>query len=377
MKKIAFNTPLRNNKYFTNVKNFLNSKESLHGPGKNIFKIKKELKNKFGFKNLYLTNSCTAAIEMAALALNLNKDDEVLMPSYTFVTTGSSFARTGCKIKYIDISNENLMPTFSEIKKKTNKNTKAIVIVHYQGFSVDYLDKLQAFCKKKKIFLIEDAAQALGSYFKNKPLGSFGDFGCFSFHHTKNLHAGIGGLLSVNNSKFKKKISFIFDKGTDRSLVITNKRKYYSWVEIGSCFLLPELNASFLQPQIKDMGKISKYRSKIYFRYLKNFKNWLTDEFLVCNNYKYTYNFHALVIILKKNERVNFLKYLSKFNIHAFIGYVPLHKSPAGKKYIKNNFKLINTDRLEKKIIRLPLHTELTIDDIDFVCKKIKLFFKK
>ena len=125
------------------------------------------------------------------------------------------------------------------------------------------------------------------------------------------------------------------------------------------------------------MGKISKYRSKIYFRYLKNFKNWLTDEFLVCNNYKYTYNFHALVIILKKNERVNFLKYLSKFNIHAFIGYVPLHKSPAGKKYIKNNFKLINTDRLEKKIIRLPLHTELTIDDIDFVCKKIKLFFKK
>ena len=118
MKKIAFNTPLRNNKYFTNVKNFLNSKESLHGPGKNIFKIKKELKNKFGFKNLYLTNSCTAAIEMAALALNLNKDDEVLMPSYTFVTTGSSFARTGCKIKYIDISNENLMPTFSEIKKK-------------------------------------------------------------------------------------------------------------------------------------------------------------------------------------------------------------------------------------------------------------------
>ena len=143
------------------------------------------------------------------------------------VETGSSFARTGCKIVYCDIDEENLMPSFDQIKKLVTKKTRAIVIVHYQGFSVDYLDKLQEFCRKKNIFLVEDAAQAMGSYFKDKPLGSYGDFGCISFHHTKNIHSGIGGLLILNNKKLKKKIDFIYDKGTDRSLVISKKRKYY------------------------------------------------------------------------------------------------------------------------------------------------------
>ena len=377
MKKILFNEPLSSSKYKENVRYFLKTNKSLHGPGENIFKIKKKLNLLYGFKHMHLTNSCTAALEISALSLNLDVKDEVIIPSYTFVTTGSSFARTGCRIVYCDIQKKNLMPSFLDIKKCVTKKTKAIVIVHYQGYSIDYLDKLVKFCKKKKIFLIEDAAQALGSYFKNKPRGTFGDFGCFSFHHSKNLHAGIGGLIVINNSKFKNKSNFIFDKGTDRSLVISNKRKYYSWRELGSCFLLPELNASFLLPQLKDYKKIIKKRKKLYLRYINNFEKWLKDEFFICVSSIKHYNYHALVIILKKKQRVNFLSYLKKYNIFPFIGYVPLHSSTFGKKYLKGSKKLKNTDFFEKRIVRLPLHNNLHLNDIDYASRKIKDFFKK
>ena len=375
MKEIHFNIPIHSNKYSNNVKKLLDKKLSLHGPGENIFKIKKKLKRFFGFKHTHLTNSCTSAMEMSALLIDLKPEDEVILPSYTFVTTGSSFARTGCKLRYCDIQRHNLMPSFRQIKKCVTKKTKAIVIVHYQGFSIEYLDKLKIFCNRKKIFLIEDAAQAFGTYFKDKPLGTFGDFACFSFHNTKNIHAGIGGLIVINNRKFIKKSNFIFDKGTDRTLVISNKRKYYSWVEIGSSFLLPELNASYLLPQFNDLKKIVLYRSKLYMRYMYNFNKWVNGEFSICNNLSTKYNFHALVIVLKRKQRVDFLNYLKRFKINAFIGYVPLHKSKIGKKFLLKKQKLKITDEVEKKIVRLPLHNSLKIKDIDFISKKINFFF--
>ena len=267
------------------------------------------------------------------------------------------------------------MPSLDQIKKCVNKNTKAVVIVHYQGYSVDYLHQLKKFCLKKKIYLIEDAAQGFGSYFKNKPLGSFGDFACFSFHETKNLHSGVGGMLVVNNNKFLKKSYFIFDKGTDRYLVQQGKKKYYSWVTIGSSFLLSEFVASYLLPQIQNYKKIFQHRSKLYLRYVYNFRRWLKDEFYLTNNYKYTYNFHGFVIILRKNDREKFLNYLKKYNINAVISYVPLHKSKAGKIYKKTYDKLNNTNNLANKIVRLPLHNHLSFNDIDYVCDKIKKYF--
>ena len=183
--------------------------------------------------------------------------------------------------------------------------------------------------------------------------------------------------MVLNNKKFKKKIDFIFDKGTDRSLVISNKRKYYSWVEIGSSFLLPELNVSFLLPQINSLQKIISYRKKLYFRYLLNFKRWLSDQFKIVKHDNHKYNFHALVIILNKNNRVEFLNFLKKYGIYAFIGYVPLHKSPYGKKFASQKKKLKITDKLEKKIIRLPLHNHMSIKDVDFISSIIENFFKK
>ncbi len=377
MKEINFNEPLHLNNSIRNVHKFLNQKKPLHGPGENILRIKKELKRKFNFNNVYLTNSCTSALEICALNLNLKKNDEVILPSFSFVTTASSFVRTGCKLKYCDIEKSTLMPSFQQIRKCVNKNTKVIVILHYQGFSVDYLDNLKNFCKKKKIYLIEDAAQAFGSFFKDKPLGSFGDFSCFSFHETKNISSGAGGVLVVNNKKFIRKSNFIFDKGTNRYLMNKKKIKYYSWVEIGSAFLMSEFVASYLMPQITNYKKIFLKRSKNYLRYVYNFRNWLSNDFYLVNNYKYKYNFHAFVIILKNNERTRFLKYLKKNKIHAVTSYTPLHKSKAGKKYKLKKDNLYFTDSLINKIVRLPMHNYLTFKEIDYICLKIKQYFKK
>jgi len=248
-----------------------------------------------------------------------------------------------------------------------------------QGLAVDYLDQLQKYCKTQKIYLIEDAAQALGSYHKKKPLGSYGDFACFSFHETKNFHSGMGGLLVINNKKFKRKSDLVFDKGTDRTLVVSNPnyfKKYYSWVEIGSCFRMPELNASYLSFQINDIEKLIKYRSLLYKRYIKNFSNWLKDEFNICNKPTYKYNYHQLTIILKKREREKFLKFLKKNKIIAFIGLEALHLSKMGKKFLPKNTKLKNTDDIIKKIVRLPIHNNLKLKEVDIICDKIKEYFK-
>jgi len=375
MKEINFNEPLKIKASIDNVKKFLNSNHTLHGPGSNILKIKHLVFKNFGFRNAFLTNSCTSALEISSLAINLQAGDEVIVPSFSFITSASSFARTGCKLKFCDIEKRTLMPSLKDILVCVTKKTKAIVIVHYQGYSVDYLDKLQKICRKKNIILIEDAAQAFGSFFKKKPLGSFGDFSCFSFHETKNLHSGAGGMLIVNNKKYLKKVKIIHDKGTNRFLMNLKKIKYYSWIEIGSAFLMTEFAASYLSPQIQSYKKIFYKRSKLYLRYLKYLLKIKEGNFYIPNNYKFHYNFHALVLILEKNNREKFLKFLKKYKINAVISYTPLHKSVAGKKHFKNQKKLVNTDRYVKQIVRLPLHDSLTFKQVDYICKKIKQFF--
>ena len=377
MKEIYFNQPLNIKSSIKNVKKFLDSGNPLHGPGKNILEIKKLVSKNLGLNNIFLTNSCTSALEICALTIGLGSSDEVIVPSFSFITSASSFARTGCKLRFCDIEKKTLMPSLKDITKCITKKTRAIVIVHYQGYSVDYLDKLKNICKKKKIFLIEDAAQAFGSFFKKKALGSFGDFACFSFHETKNLHSGAGGMLVVNNKKYLEKIKIIHDKGTNRYLMNLKKIKYYSWVDIGSAFLMTELSASYLSPQIKNYKKIFLKRSKLYFRYLKLLKKINEGNFYIPNNFKYRYNYHAFVLILEKNNREKFLKFLKKNKINAVISYTPLHRSIAGKKFSKFKGVLINTDNYVKKIVRLPLHDSLTSKQVDYICMKIKHFFKK
>ncbi len=377
MNEIKFNVPLQIRESTTNVKNFLNSKLPPHGPGKNIMSIQREVNKKFNFKDVFLTNSCTSALEICALAIDLKSDDEVIVPSFAFITTASSFARAGCKLKFCDIQKHNLMPSFKDIKKCISKKTKAIILVHYQGYSINFLHELKKFCKKKKIFLIEDAAQAFGSYLKKKPLGSFGDFACFSFHETKNIHSGSGGMLVVNNKKFLKKVRFIFDKGTNRFLMNSNKIRYYSWVTVGSAFLMTELAASYLKPQIKKINTIIQKRSRLHNRYLNQLDKISKNNFSIPKNLNSKYNFHSFVLILEKDVREKFLKFLKKFKINAVISYTPLHKSEAGKKFFKKKKKLRNTDIYIKRVVRLPMHNSLSYNQIDYICKKIQVFFSK
>ena len=377
MKEIYFNEPLKIKPSIDNVRKLLISKKPLHGPGDNIFKIKRLVSKNFKFKDVFLTNSCTSALEICSLAINLKSTDEVIVPSFSFITSASSFARTGCRIKFCDIEKKTLMPSLKNITDSITKKTKVIIIVHYQGYSVDYMDQLKKICTKKKIFLVEDAAQAFGSFYKKKALGSFGDFSCFSFHETKNLHSGAGGMLVVNNKKYLDKIKIIYDKGTNRYLMNLKKIKYYSWVDIGSAFLMTELAASFLYPQIQNYKKIFLKRSKFYLRYLYHLSKFKDGNFYIPNNYKYRYNFHAFVLILEKTNREKFLKFLKKHKINAVISYTSLHKSKVGSKYFNNKKRLINTDKYVKQIVRLPLHDSLTFKQIDFICNKIKKYFYK
>ena len=217
--------------------------------------INKNLKTKFSI----MTHSCTAALEMTALLLDLKKNDEVIMPSYTFVSTANAFVLRGAKPVFIDINVENLNIDINQIEKAITKKTKAIVIVHYAGMSCE-IDKVKKIAKKRNIYLIEDASHSILAYYKNKPLGSFGDFATLSFHESKNMHCGQGGALLINNQKFIKRAKIIRDKGTNRDQFSQNLVSKYSWVDVGSSFALNEILASFLYPQLEKSKKNTKIR---------------------------------------------------------------------------------------------------------------------
>ncbi len=372
--KIKFNEPYRSSECNSNIKKLLsNKKASLFGFGDITVKNEKIVKRKYGFKNILFTNSCTSSLEIAALLTFRKKKNEALIPSYTFSTTASSFLRSNFSVKFLDVKDEKMMPDLEIIKKNITKKTGVIVIVHYAGLPINDLDKLKIFCKKKKIYLVEDAAQALGSYYKNSVLGSFGDLSCFSYHETKNIHSGSGGMLVVNNKKFLEKAHFILERGTDRRLVLKNLKKKYSWVTIGSSFNMTELNSAFLSYQLKNYDFIIKKRKKIYEKYLKFFKSNHLEKHFYFNQNKYKFNYHSLFIVLKKYSATKFINFLKKNKIQCFIGYVPLHNSPFGRKI--NNKKLVNTEFYSKKVVRLPIHNNIKLQDIDYIKKIFQKFF--
>ena len=372
--KIKFNEPHRCKKCDLNVKNILKNKNSsLFGFGNATRKNEEIVKKKYGFKNILFTNSCTSALEIASLLTYRKNKSEVLIPSYTFSTTASSFLRSNFSVKFLDVKDETMMPDFEIIKKNVTKKTGVIVIVHYAGLPIDELEKLKIFCNKKNIYLVEDAAQALGSYYKNKVLGSFGDLSCFSYHETKNIHSGSGGMLVVNNKKFLEKAHFALERGTDRRLVLKNLKKKYSWVTIGSSFNMTELNSSFLTHQLQTYDKIINERKIIYEKYLNFFKRNNFEKYFYFNKNKYRFNYHSIFIVLKNHTAPKFINFLKSKKIQAFIGYVPLHNSPYGKKIFKK--KLVNTEFLSNKIIRLPIHNNIKSKDINYIEKNFQRFF--
>ena len=332
--------------------------------------IKKKIKSKF----VALTQNCSSALEIAILLLNLKKGDEVIMPSYTFTSTANAVLLSGAKPVFADINlaDANLDP--NSVEKKINKNTKAIILVHYGGNSCD-MDAFVKIKKRYKIVIIEDAAHGFLGKFKNKYLGTIGDFGAFSFHETKNFVGGQCGALSVNNVSFFNKVNIILDKGTDRA-IINNKKKYYSWKGIGSEFRSAELPSALLFSQLIKDQEIQSQREKLWNFYFKNFNKIDSKEFTIFQkNKKNKSAYHVFSIIFKNfRMREKFINFMKKKGIFCYFHYFPLHMSSFGKKFQKT--KMTNTEKIYNGLVRLPLYPGLKINEQMRVIIEAKKFLK-
>ena len=315
---------------------------------------------------------------MCALLLDIKKDDEIVMPSYTFVSTANAFVLRGGKPVFVDISLDTCNIDPSKIEQAISKKTKAIVVVHYAGVSCD-MDPILKIAKQHNLYVIEDAAQAILSSYKGVPLGSIGDLATISFHETKNIHCGEGGALIINNPKFIKRAKIIRDKGTNRDLFNQNMVKKYTWVDYGSSYGLSEINAAFLYGQLKQAKTITKKRLAIFKLYHKLLKDLEIKKLIVRPTIP-TYakaNGHMYYILVKNNKRDKLIKYLQQKNINTVFHYSPLHSSPFVKKKKIIKLKMHVTNFISSNLLRLPLHIFLKKNNIYKIYRKIEFFYKK
>ena len=375
IKNILFNHPYCGKKEIENIKK-LHSFRHYSGNGYFTQKCSKWIIKNVKSKEALLVHSCTAALEMCAILLNIRKGDEIIMPSYTFVSTANAFVLRGGKPVFVDIDPDTCNINSLKIKQAISKKTKAIVVVHYAGMCCD-MDPVVKIAKQHKLYVIEDAAQALLSTYKGKPLGSIGDLATLSFHETKNIHCGEGGALLINNSKFIKRAKIIRDKGTNRDLFNQNMVKKYSWVDYGSSYGLSEINAAFLHFQFKQAKKITKKRLNIFNEYHQQLESLEIKKLIKRPAVsKYTkHNAHMYYLIVKNNQRNKLIKYLKQKKISTVFHYIPLHNSSFGKLKSKVGSTMHNTNFISNNLLRLPFHLNLKkIDQIKIV-KEIKKFF--
>jgi TDP-4-keto-6-deoxy-D-glucose transaminase len=371
--KIPFNKPLilgNEQEYIAKV--FANDQFS--GNGEFSKKCNKVLEDKAGCRKAIVTSSCTDALEMCALLAGIVPGDEVIMPSFTFVTTASAFELRGAEIVWCDIRPDTKNIDETKIEALISKKTKAVVVVHYAGIACE-MDTITDICKRHGITLIEDAAQAIDSFYKGKHLGSIGDLGALSFHETKNIQCGEGGAILVNNPDMTERAEFIRDKGTDRIHFSRGLVDKYTWVELGSSFLMSELQAAFLYPQLSYSVKVNRERQKSWDLYYK-----LLSEFIPANDLPVvpegcTHNAHLFYIMCPNAEfRNRLIKFLNGDGIQAIFHYVPLHKAPYWKgKY--DRLKLEFTELTAENLVRLPMYYGLEDEDIKHICAMIKEFY--
>jgi len=325
-------------------------------------------------KNL-LTTSCTDALEMTAILADIQPGDEVIMPTYTFVSTANAFILRGAKIRFIDSRMNHPGMDEEKIEEVITAKTKAIVSVHYAGVACD-MDKILALAKKYNLLVIEDAAQAIDSFYNNKPLGSIGDLGCFSFHETKNIQCGEGGLLAINDSKFIKRAEIIWEKGTNRAAFWRGEIDKYNWEDIGSSFLPSEINAAFLYAQLQELEHIQSSRKEIWNKYFKNLSE-LADlgvKLPYIPDYA-SNNAHMFYLVCRDGkERTQFISHLKDNNINAVFHYICLHDSPYY--YEKHDGReMSNAKRYEECLVRLPLWMGLSETEINYICNSIHQFY--
>jgi len=337
---------------------------NLGGDGHYTQTCKQLLESRFDISKVLLTTSCTSALEMAAILCDLKPGDEVIMPSYTFVSTAAAFVRVGGRPVFVDIREDTLNIDEKLIEQAITEKTKAICVVHYAGVGCE-MDRIVEIARKHNLIIVEDAAQAVNAFYKGRALGSIGDLGCYSFHETKNYICGEGGALCVNNPRFVERAEIIRDKGTNRQQFFRGEVDKYTWVDLGSSYVPSEICSAFLFGQLEEMDRISERRRQIYERYSEMLKP-LEDSHSVrlpsipeaCES-----NYHMLYVILQTRDiRDHVLSNLRESGIHAVFHYVPLHSSPMGKQF-NSQGDLPLTDNLSSRLIRLPLFYDLGSSD--------------
>ena len=346
----------------------------LSGNGHFTKKCQTFFEQQYGFKKCLLTTSCTDALEMAAILLDIQPGDEVIMPSYTFVSTANAFVLRGAKIIFCDSRSDHPGMDEDLIESLITPKTKAIVPVHYAGVACD-MDKIMALADKYKLFVVEDAAQAIDSYYKGKPLGGIGHLAAFSFHETKNIISGEGGMLVVNEERFIKRAEIIWEKGTNRSAFFKGEVDKYGWVDVGSSFLPSEIIAAFLWAQLENLATIQKRRLAIWNIYHDGLHQFQTENKIsvpVVPTYA-TNNGHLFYVLTKnEEERDSLIKFLKAQNIHCVFHYLALHRSPFYQ--TKHDGRVLpNCDRFAETLVRLPFYYELIKENQQSVIREIKL----
>lgn len=344
----------------------------ISGDGMFTRKCHEFFEEKYGFKKALLTTSCTDALEMAAILLNIQPGDEVILPSFTFVSTANAFALRGAKLVFADSCEDNPNIDPGEVERLVTRRTKAIVVVHYAGVACD-MDPIISIAKAKNIPVVEDAAQAIDSFYKGRPLGSLGILGAFSFHETKNIISGEGGMLAINDNELIKRAEIIREKGTNRSSFFRGEVDKYGWVDIGSSFLPSDIIAAYLFAQLENMNTIQARRKSIWQSYWDGLKPLEESTGIVLPEISTwaTNNAHMFYLVTNSIEqRTHLIDRLKTAGVNAVFHYLSLHKSPY---YIdKHDGKeLPNSDRFMNCLVRLPLYFEMSNGDVNQVVSAV------
>lgn len=368
--KIPFNKPHLTGKEMHYIYDAVNSGK-ISGNGKYTNLCHDFFENKYGFKKCLLTSSCTDALEMCAILLNIQIGDEVILPSFTFVSTANAFVLRGAKLVFGDSESNNPNMDATALEKLISPKTKAIVVVHYAGISCD-MDQIMKIANKHNLFVVEDAAQAIDSYYHNQPLGGIGHLGVFSFHETKNIISGEGGMLVINDERFIKRAEVIWEKGTNRSSFFRGEIDKYSWVDIGSSFLPSEVTSAFLFAQLENLNNIQNKRKKIWNKYYESFSEIKNFKYDLPNIPSFTSNnAHLFYLICNSLEsRTKLIEKLKDYGIWAVFHYLPLHDSIYfNEKH--DGRQLLNTVRFSNCLVRLPLYYDLSEDEQAFIIESV------
>ena len=373
MRSIKFNVPFLSG----NEKDYINEvfdAQEFAGNGRFTKRAQKMLENMLGAERVLLTHSCTGALEMAAMLAGFGPGDEVLVPSYTFVTSASSVMRTGATPVFCEIDEETMLLDLDDVEAKINSKTRGIVAVDYAGFGLDYT-RIDALCSKYNLVCIEDAAQGLGSEWNNQPLGTHTRFGTISFHQTKNIHSGLGGCLVLNDANDVAKAEMIWERGTNRSAFFKGLVDKYNWQVVGSSFYPSELQAAFLCAQLEQLDDNLSRRMELWNHYEKSLSPLENGgEFRVLRQpKKCKHNAHMMALVLPSPEEADRVRlHLNENGVQAVIHYVPLHQSPVGKELGYDEHQLPITSKTAASLVRLPLHLDMNKDDVEHVVKILR-----